>query len=109
MPTLSFRRKVVLLLVATTLIAPWSLGAASRRDAPPRHSVAPAPAPLPLLGGLWSLLTGVWNGNLGLPGHGTTSSESGIATPMDTGCHLDPDGCSGSRTCLNPTGEGCQI
>lgn len=65
MLSVSFSRKVLLLLLLALLAAP--LASAD----PFRPATAVSAAPPDLLGRLWSLLTAVWS---------------------ETGCHIDPDG-----------------
>lgn len=88
----SFRRKIVVLLVAGALVAPWALAEE------PRHP-GPDLTPINFLSRLWSAaLTALWGENgcsidpdgRCIPGPGDGASGSG--TTGDNGCSVDPSG-----------------
>jgi hypothetical protein len=103
------RRKIVLLLLAALLLAPWALGAAPHTPRPTAAHVSGGPA---LLGHLWGLLTALWN-ETGChidPGGGCTQAP---AAPADEGCHIDPSGCAKAESvppaAVDHVDEGCHI
>jgi hypothetical protein len=84
------RRKIVLLLLAALLIAPWASAAPRHGSAHPVSLSKEIGAP-DFLSRAWNLLAGAWT---------------------KTGCHIDPDGQCGSASVAPnplPTKEGCQI
>ena len=89
MLTPSFRRTILLLLLAAVLATPWA-SAAGPRAAESPSAQAVESAPLDLLGRVWSFLRNAW------------SKE---------GCHIDPSGLCSTGTSQPPpqTKEGCNI
>lgn len=87
MPSASFRRKLVLLLLVTILAAPWASAAEpGHANARPAKTYV---SPLGFLGRLWSFLTSAWG---------------------ETGCMIDPDGrCTPEPQPTNWADEGCMI
>ncbi len=80
-------RKIALLLLACVLSAPWALEAAppAGRSQPAHFFDQSGPA---LLRQLWGLLSALWN---------------------ETGCHVNPDGCTQNARPAAPADEGCHI
>jgi hypothetical protein len=86
------RRKIVLLLLAALLIAPWA-------SAAPRHgSVHSASLSAELgipefLSRAWKLLAGAWTKEgCNIDPDGRCRSVPAPVNSLDTGCHIDPNG-----------------
>src|ERR1044071_1267522 len=95
----SLRRKIFPLLLACALAAPWTAAAEPRREVRP-HTQEAAPAPVAFLGRLWSALTSLWaeeGCNIDPNGRCVPNQGSGLTTPADTVCNIDPDGCAALR------------
>jgi hypothetical protein len=92
MLTATFRRTLVLLLLAAVLAAPWA-SAAGLRSESSRPAKAVESISWDLLDGVWSFLRSVWETE-GCHIDPSGTCDSGTPTPPQTkgGCHIDPDG-----------------
>jgi hypothetical protein len=94
MSSLALRRKFLVLLLATALVAPW----ASAAGAEPRTArKADSPASHDLLARAWSLLTSLWSDegcNIDPSGRCVPAAVQGAQPKLDadTGCAIDPNG-----------------
>src|SRR5262245_49230460 len=94
MPGIVLRRKIAILLLGAALAVPWSLPAAeSRRAVAPRVEAQAVDRP-DLAGHLWSFLTSIWakTGSRLDPNGLATAQQPAPPSPVDEGCHLDPNG-----------------
>ena len=97
MTSSSFRHKVLVLLLAGGLAAPWALAAEPRALPGPNRAQAFDWAPLDLLAGFWRAFTTLWGEEgctLDPSGRCITSpgSDATPGTTSDNGCTLDPSG-----------------
>ena len=108
------RRKIVLLLVAVLLIAPWASAA------PRPGSVHPASLSGELgipdfLNQVWKLFAGAWTKegcNIDPSGRCGSTPVAPSPLPTKEGCHIDPSGrCVSAPVApsLLPTKTGCHI
>jgi hypothetical protein len=94
MPSLSLRRRTLVLLLAAALATSWASAAGSKAPASPRATAA---AQQDFLSRAWSLLVSLW-GEEGCHIDPNGLCRAGVAQPVpprvhaDTGCNLDPDG-----------------
>lgn len=99
------RRKIVLVLLAITLAAPLA-SAAGHRSSSPRTPEA-SPAPLSLMGKLWSVFTRLWQKtgcHIDPSGLCAPAPASTLSNEVDEGCHIDPSG--GDTGCqIDPSGH----
>lgn len=88
------RRKIVLLLLAALLIAPWSSAAPRPGSAHPASLSGDIGIP-DFLSRAWNLLTGAWTKvGCNIDRNGQCGSASVAPSPLPTkeGCHIDPSG-----------------
>jgi hypothetical protein len=110
------RRKIVLLLLAALLIAPWASAAPRHGSTHPASFSAEFMIP-DFLSRAWNLLAGVWTKvgcNIDPDGRCGPVPAAPVQLPTKEGCQIDPFGrcLSGSSPILSPVSSadtGCQI
>jgi hypothetical protein len=107
MPSPSLRRKIVCLLLLSTLVAtPWAT--AGPRPESPRRAGAPAfSLVLDLVSRAWSRLTDIQTKEgCYIDPNGRCLNGASPAPPpaAETGCYIDPNGCAAAQT-----DTGCNI
>ena len=94
MTSSSLRRKIVFLLLLSTLVAvPWA--AAGPRQESPRAEKAAASLVLDFISRVWSRLTGIHakeGCDIDPDGRCLTGASPAPPPVTETGCHIDPDG-----------------
>jgi hypothetical protein len=91
MLTATFRRTLVLLLLAAILATPWALAAGPRNEHRPRAAESIS---WDLLDGVWGFLQNVWS-KTGCSVNPDGLCGSGTPTPpvqIKSSCHIDPFG-----------------
>lgn len=105
------RRKIVLLLLAALLIAPWASAAPRYGNAHPVNLSGELGIP-DFLSRAWKLLAGVWTKegcNIDPDGRCGSAPVAPSPLPIKEGCHIDPDGRCRFGSSSSFTDAGCNI
>lgn len=92
MPTASFRRTTLLLLLVAVLASPWPSAAGPRAEEP-RPARAAEPAAMDFFDRVWSFLESMWSKS-GCDVNPNSVCDTDTAQPPQAkeGCHINPNG-----------------